>query len=95
MNKITYNDDYKTATEDIFGNGQKWFCLEFDHHILKNRREELELTQQQVADKANINLEHYQCYEAGERTIASASMRIGLSICHVLKLDPYRFVYIS
>lgn len=95
MDKTTYNDCYKTATEDIFGNGQEWLYLELDHQILKNRREELELTQQQVADQANIKLEQYQCYENGYRTMASASMRIGLSICHVLKLDPYRFVSIS
>lgn len=95
MNKTDYNDNYQTATEDVFGDGQEWILLELDHHILKNRREELKMTQQQVADKAHVKLEQYQYYENGNRSIASASMRIGLSICHALRLDPYRFVPVS
>ena len=51
-----------------------------------------EMTQQQVADAAHIQTRQYQRLENGERNISGASMRIGLSVCAVLKLDPYRFM---
>ena len=87
-----FHDDYKLQTQDFFNDGTKWEIFEPDHAVLQNRRKELGLTQQQVADMAHIRLRQYQRLESGERTITSASMRIGLSVCHVLKLDPYRFV---
>ena len=59
--------------------------------ILRTRREELKLTQQQVADKAKIQLRQYQRLESGERSFLGASARIMLSVCAVLKLDPYLF----
>ena len=86
---IKFNDDYKETTTEI--NGSTFEVIELDHHILKARRNELKLTQQQVANEAEIQLRQYQRLESGERTMASASLRIGLSICYVLKLDPYRF----
>lgn len=85
-----YYDGYQTPTEKI--NGEEFQYIELDHHILRNRRTEFGMTQQQVADAAGIQLRQYQRLENGERTMASASMRIGLSICLVLKLNPYRFV---
>ncbi len=87
-----YRDGYKTPTEKIFGKDFEY--IELDHHILRNRRTEFGMTQQQVADAAGMQLRQYQRLENGERTMAGASMRIGLSICAVLKLDPYRFVSI-
>ena len=71
--------------------GNDVFIAQQDHHILKTRREQLGLTQQQVADKAKIQLRQYQRLESGERSISSASMRIGLAVCAVLKLDPFAF----
>ena len=59
--------------------------------ILKSRRLDLRLTQQQVATGANIQLQQYQRLESGERNIESASMRVALSVCAVLKLDPFFF----
>ena len=91
---IKYNDDYHAKTVDVFGDGQAWECLEPDSSILSTRRKQLHMTQQQVADAAHIHLRQYQRFEDGSRSMSSASMRIGLSICAVLKLDPYRFVYI-
>lgn len=85
-------DTYKTKTEDLFNNGDEWIYLETAGAILKNRREELGFTQQQVADAASIQVRQYQRLESGERSMSGASMRIGLSICAVLKLDPYRFL---
>lgn len=60
--------------------------------ILKTRREELGLTQQQVATGAHLQLVQYQRLERGERTIESSSLRTALSICAVLRLDPFLFL---
>ena len=84
-----FNDDYKTPVENI--DGCEFFIMQTDRGILYKRREELGMTQQQVADAAKIQLRQYQRLESGERTMAGASLRIALAICHVLRLDPYRF----
>ena len=63
-----------------------------EHAPLRCRREELGLSQQQVADRSGITLHQYQRFESGERSMASTSLRIGLAICRTLDLDPYRFV---
>ena len=82
---MEFNDTYKPETIG------EWEAVELDHHVLSNRRREMGLTQQQVADNARIQLQQYQRLEAGEITMAGTSMRIGLSICRVLQLDPFRF----
>lgn len=87
-----FQDTYETLSEDLGKNGSKWFFLETEKDILKNRREELGLTQQQVAETAHIQIRQYQRLESGERNISGASMRIGLAVCAVLRLDPYRFL---
>lgn len=66
-----------------------WVHCLTDGQVLRHRREEMRLTQQQVADKAGIQLRQYQRFESNERGLSGASMRIGLSVCSVLKLDPY------
>ena len=85
---VEFYDDYKDPDYGSPG----WTVVEMDYHILKNRREELGMTQQQVADKARVQLRQYQRFESGERELASSSMRIGVSICQALELDPRRFV---
>ncbi len=91
---MVYNDNLEyPATEPLVVDG-----IVFDvtihpaHAPLKYRREQLGLSQQQVANLAGIDLRQYQRFESGERNMSSSSMRIGLSICRVLQLDPYRFV---
>ena len=74
------------------GGDDPWLIMQQEHQILKTRREQLGLTQQQVADQSKIQLRQYQRLESGERSMISASMRIALSICLVLKLDPYIFL---
>lgn len=91
---LKFNDNYESKKTDFFGNGELWEFAETDCHILKNRRIELGMTQQQVADAAHIQVRQYQRLETGERSMSGASMRIGLSICSVLKLDPFRFYFI-
>ncbi len=85
-----YNDDYNSLTTCI--GGVEYELAEEDYHILHNRRVAFGLTQQQVADLAGIQLRQYQRLESGERSIRGASLRIALSICNALQLDPYRFV---
>ena len=69
-----------------------FYIMQQDHDVLHCRREQLNLTQQQVADMAGIQIRQYQRLESGERSIVGSSMRIGLSVCAVLKLDPYEVV---
>lgn len=81
--------EYKFPTMMI--DGDEYERMQQEGDILRTRREELKLTQQQVADKAHILLRQYQRLESKERNITGASARIMLSICAVLKLDPYLF----
>lgn len=60
----------------------------FQGQELAKQREALGLTQQEVADRAKINIRQYQRLENGERSIYSSSFRIGLNVCHALKIDP-------
>lgn len=85
-----YNDSYQAQSTEM--GGARFEFAELEHHILKNRREELGLTQQQVADLAKIQLRQYQRLESGERSIYSASFRIAVSVCRALQLDPQRFM---
>lgn len=59
--------------------------------ILRARREELKMSQQQVADAANMQLRQYQRLESGERSLENATMKTALSVCAVLRLDPFIF----
>lgn len=63
-----------------------------DHGYLSAQRKAMGLSQQMVAAAAGIDLRQYQRLESGERSMSSASLRIGLAICDVLELDPHRFV---
>lgn len=49
---------------------------------LKKRREELSLTQKQVADILNVNIRLYQYYEAGQR---QPNVQTAIKIAEVLK----------
>lgn len=60
--------------------------------MLVERREQLGLTQQEVADKAGIQLRQYQRFESGERALRSSTLRIALAVCDALMLDAHRFV---
>ena len=84
-----YNDTYQAPIEII--DGERFYRVQTEQGILKARRLELGLTQQQVADKTGILLRQYARLESGERCLSSASFRIGLAICDALELDPHRF----
>lgn len=85
-----YNDNYTPHKPE--GIGAEWILVEMEHHILRNRRESLGLTQQEVANKARVQLRQYQRLESGERSIYGASFRIAISVCKALQLDPQRFI---
>ena len=72
-----------------------YFAVLSDDGVLKSRRAQLGLTQQEVADLAHIQLSQYQRLEAGENYLEGTSMRIGLSVCAALLLDPYDFVSVD
>lgn len=57
--------------------------------IIRERRIELGLTQEETAIELGISLQQYQRYEYGERKLSNFPMRIGLRICALLELDPY------
>ena len=55
---------------------------------LAKQREALGLTQQEIANRAKINIRQYQRLESGERSLNSTSFRVGLNVCYALKIDP-------
>lgn len=61
--------------------------------ILKIQRKSLNLTQQQVADIASIDIRLYQLFESGERCLSRASFRIGVAVAYTLELDVHMLVY--
>lgn len=60
--------------------------------ILRKAREMQGMSQMQVATLAGINLGQYQRLEYGIRDFELCSMKVGLSICFVLNLDPFLLV---
>lgn len=57
--------------------------------IIRERRIELGMTQEEAALELGISLQQYQRYEYGDRKFANCPMRIGLRICALLELDPF------
>lgn len=60
--------------------------------ILRKAREIKGLSQMQVATLAGINLGQYQRLEYGMRDFELCSMKVGISICYVLNLDPFLLI---
>lgn len=94
-----FNDDFVPATKrevvDFPGIGP----VELENipsasgfELLVERRDQLRLTQQEVADKAGIQLRQYQRFESGERALRSSTLRVALAVCDALMLDAHRFV---
>ena len=61
------------------------------HSILKQQRISLDLTQQEVADRAAIHLQSYQQFESGTRDITRASFRLACRVFEALELYPRDF----
>ena len=73
----------------------RYWMMQQDYQVLLSRREQLGLTQQQVADMAHIQLRQYQRIESGERHISGCSLNVGLAVCAVLLLNPYDFIIVD
>lgn len=65
-----------------------WQVVVFDNWKLRNQREKLGLSQEEVAEKAEIKLSQYQRYENTEGAFGNSSMRIVNSVLTALGLDP-------
>lgn len=70
----------------------KYIALIPDNCVLQRRREQLGMTQQQVAEMANMPLRQYQRIEQGQSDLRSSKMEQGLAICAALLLDPYQMI---
>ena len=64
-----------------------------ESEMIKSVRCRLGLSQQQVATLIGIQIRHYQRFEYGEREIQEINIRVGLSLCAVLELDPVDLVF--
>ncbi len=62
--------------------------------IIRQRREELKISQHEMADELRMHIRQYQRYEYGEFALSNCSMRIGLQICEILELDPYELIFV-
>lgn len=61
--------------------------------ILRERRVILGLTQQQVADKAGIKIQHYQGFEGEQRNLKTASFKVACSVLEALDLDIAKYYH--
>lgn len=59
--------------------------------IIREHRECLGMTQQQVANEVGITVRQYQRYESGEKSIYSASFQIGVRLFKILRLEIKEF----
>ena len=50
-------------------------------------------TQQQVADKAGILIQHYQKFESGERNLRTASFDVACRVLEALNLDIVKYFH--
>ena len=61
--------------------------------LLREKRVILGLTQQEVADKANIKLQQYQKLESGERNIRRASFDLACRVIEALGMNVSDFYH--
>ena len=62
-----------------------------DGEMLHERRVFLGLTQQAVANRADIPLQSYQQFESGKRKIRRASFQIACQVLEALEMDIEKF----
>ena len=61
--------------------------------VLREKRLVLQLTMQQVADRAKITKQQYQKFETGERNIMVASFKTACSVVEALEMDITKFYH--
>ena len=62
-------------------------------NIIRQQREFLDITQQEVADELELSIQCYQRYEYGDRLIRRMPFEQGLKLCRLLEIDPYDLVF--
>ncbi len=65
--------------------------MSYDKYVLKKQRQRLGLTQQQAADKAEIQIKQYQRFEAGERELADAGFKTAIRVLKALEMDVEKY----
>ncbi len=60
--------------------------------MLREARKRLGISQQQVATMAGVHIRQYQRLEYGERTMQNINMRLGLTVCAILEINPFDIV---
>ena len=65
--------------------------MSYDRYVLKKRRNQLGLTQQEVAEKAGINIKQYQRFETGERELTDASFMTTYQVLKALDMDAAKY----
>ena len=73
----------------------QYYAFQSDDRIFFSRRQQLNMTQQELADRAGVPLRQIQRLEAGDSDIRTCPMGTALSICAALLLDPYQFIHIN
>jgi transcriptional regulator with XRE-family HTH domain len=61
--------------------------------LSERRRQMLRMTQQEVADRANITLRQYQRLESGERSILTCSFGLACRVIEALDMDVSKFYH--
>ena len=61
--------------------------------IIRSARKTMGYSQQKVATLIGVHIRQYQRIECGERDIRYTSMKLGLSVCAVLGIDPLVLVF--
>lgn len=62
-------------------------------NVIRSRRLALGLTQQAVADRADISITAYQYFESGKRDICNASFNVACRVIEALKMDITSFFH--
>jgi len=60
--------------------------------MLKARRKTMNLTQQETACRAKLNLRHYQRFEYGGRSLVTASFTTTMNVLDALEINPDDFI---
>ena len=64
-----------------------------ESQILRSARKKSGLSQLQLAAELDVQVRQYQRLEYGERPFSSVNIKVGLTLCRILHLDPYDMVF--
>lgn len=60
--------------------------------LLRFRRKDKNLTQREAANRAGINIRHYQQFEGCGRSLITASFSTTMGVLTALEIEPYAFI---